>query len=397
MKILVVNAGSSSLKYQLFQLEDDKQDVLASGLCERIGIDGANISHETFEGKTFDLETDMPDHTIAVKLVIDALLSSEHGVLESLEEVNAVGHRVVHGGEKFADSVLIDDEVKAAIKECYPLAPLHNPANIMGIEACEKAMPGIKQVAVFDTAFHQTIPDQAYMYALPYELYEKHAIRRYGFHGTSHKYVSEQAYEMLGDQDAKIITLHLGNGSSIAAIDAGKSVDTSMGMTPLAGVPMGTRCGDIDPAIVTFLIDQENLSTQEVDNLMNKESGFLGVSGVSSDNRDIENAATQGNNRAELVSNMFAYSCKKYIGSYIAALNGVDALVFTAGIGENASTVRANICENLEYLGIKLDPEKNKIRSKDNLEISADDSKVKIFVIRTNEELKIALDTAQLV
>ena len=396
MRILVVNAGSSSLKYQLFELADEKQEVLASGLCERIGIDGANISHETNTGKTFKLETEMPDHTVAVKLVIDALLSPMHGVLKSLDEVDAVGHRVVHGGEKFAESVLITEDVKQAIKDCYPLAPLHNPANIMGIEACEKAMPGIKQVAVFDTAFHQTIPAKAYMYALPYDLYEKHGIRRYGFHGTSHSYVAEQAYKMLDNPKAKIITCHLGNGSSISAIDAGKCMDTSMGMTPLAGVPMGTRCGDIDPAIVTFLMEQENLSSKEVDNLMNKESGFLGVSGVGSDCRDLEQAADEGNERADLINKMFAYDCKKYIGSYAAAMNGVDAIIFTAGIGENASTVRAAICQDLDFLGIKMDEEKNKVRSKENIEISAADSKVKIFVIRTNEELKIALDTARL-
>lgn len=396
MKVLVVNAGSSSLKYQLFNLTGGQHQVMCKGLCERIGIAGSNIHHETEDGREFNLESDMPNHTVAVQLVIDAILSPDHGVLTDLSAVSAVGHRVVHGGEKFAHSVLIDAEVKQAIKACYPLAPLHNPANMMGIEACEKAMPGIPQVAVFDTAFHQTIPEAAYMYALPYDLYKKYGIRRYGFHGTSHAYVADQAYQMLGKPDAKVITCHLGNGSSISAIKAGKCIDTSMGMTPLAGVPMGTRCGDMDPAIVTFLMDQEKLSSADVDKLMNKESGFLGVSGVSSDCRDLEAAKNSGNARAELALDMFYYNCHKVIGSYVAALDGVDAIVFTAGIGENSVNTRAGILEGFDYLGLKLDAEANQKRSKENLEISAEDSKVKVFVIRTDEELRIAQDTAAL-
>ena len=396
MKILVVNAGSSSLKYQLFDLECKDRPVRASGICERIGIAGSNIQHETGDGREFNAEVEISDHTIAVKLVIDALLSADHGVLSSLAEVDAVGHRVVHGGEKFANSVIINDEVKQAIKECYPLAPLHNPANIMGIEACEKAMPGISQVAVFDTAFHQTLPSKAYMYALPYELYEKHAIRRYGFHGTSHAFVSEKAMELMDNPNAKIITCHLGNGSSIAAIDSGKSIDTSMGMTPLAGVPMGTRTGDMDPAVVTYLLEHENLTSTEVDNLMNKESGFFGVSGVSSDCRDLYAAAGQGNERATLILNMFSYNCSKYIGAYTAALGGVDAIVFTAGIGENTPHLREDMLRNLDYLGVELDRELNYGKIGDYQLISTDKSKVKVYVIRTNEELKIAQETAAL-
>ncbi len=396
MKVLVVNAGSSSLKYQLFNLTDGQHQVMCKGLCERIGIAGSNIHHETAGGKEFDLQADMPDHTVAVKLVIDAILSPEHGVLTDLNAVSAVGHRVVHGGEKFAKSVLINAEVKQAIKACYPLAPLHNPANMMGIEACEKAMPGIPQVAVFDTAFHQTIPEAAYMYALPYDLYKKHGIRRYGFHGTSHAYVADQTYQMLGKPDAKIITCHLGNGSSISAIKAGKCIDTSMGMTPLAGVPMGTRCGDIDPAIVTFLMQQEKITSEEADKLMNKQSGFLGISGVSSDCRDLESAKDSGNARAKLALDMFYYNCHKVIGSYVAALDGVDAIVFTAGIGENSSNTRAGILKGFDYLGLKLDEAANQKRSKENLEISRADSKVKVFVVRTDEELRIAQDTAAL-
>lgn len=396
MKILVVNAGSSSLKYQLFDLEDDKNDVLASGICERIGIDGSNLHHETENGTEFNSDFEMPDHKVAVELVIDALLSPEHGVLQSLNEVEAVGHRVVHGGEEFANSVVIDEEVKDAIKACYPLAPLHNPPNIMGIEACEAAMPGKTQVAVFDTAFHQTIPDKAFMYALPYELYEKHGIRRYGFHGTSHAYVSEIAMELMDNPEAKVITCHLGNGSSIAAVNAGECIDTSMGMTPLAGVPMGTRTGDLDPAVVTYLMEHEDLSAEQVDSIMNKESGFLGVSGVSSDCRDLSAAADSGNARAELALKMFNYSCSKYIGAYSAALGGVDAIVFTAGIGENSPSLRLEILEKLSYLGVELDSELNSQKIGAYQLISTEDSRVKVYVIRTDEELKIAQETAAL-
>ncbi|NLM18779.1 MAG: acetate kinase [Clostridiaceae bacterium] len=396
MKILVVNAGSSSLKYQLFDLESAQRAVLASGLCERIGIDGSNLQHETGDGRKYNVEVKMPDHTVAVKLVIDALLSDDHGVLSSLAEVDAVGHRVVHGGEKFANSVIINEEVKQTIKDCYPLAPLHNPANIMGIEACEKAMPNIIQVAVFDTAFHQTLPDKAFMYALPYELYEKHAIRRYGFHGTSHAFVSEKAMQLMDNPNAKIITCHLGNGSSIAAIDAGKSIDTSMGMTPLAGVPMGTRTGDMDPAVVTYLLEYENMTPAEVDNLMNKQSGFFGVSGVGSDYRDLQAAADQGNARAELTLRMFTYNCVKYIGAYSVVLGGIDAIVFTAGIGENAPRLREAMVSQLGHLGVELDKELNYGKVGDYQLISTDNSKVKVYVIRTNEELKIAQETAAL-
>lgn len=393
MKILVINAGSSSLKYQLFSLANEKWEVLAIGLCERIGIEGSNIQHETTDGKEYNLDTAMPDHTVAVQLVIDALISQEHGVLNSLDEISAVGHRVLHGGSKFVESVVITEKVKQTIRDYFPLGPLHNPANLMGIEACQAAMPNVPMIAVFDTAFHQTMPERAFMYALPYDLFLKHGIRRYGFHGTSHAYVADQAYQMLENDKAKIITCHLGNGSSIAAVNAGKCIDTSMGMTPLAGVSMGTRCGDIDPAIVPFLMNEESLSTQEIDDLMNKESGVLGISGVSSDFRDITKAKNNGNKRAELALDMFYYHCKKYIGAYSAALGGLDAIIFTAGIGENDHNIRANICKDLEYLGVKID---SGLNSNNNKIISASDSKVKVFVINTNEELRIAQDTERL-
>lgn len=397
MKVLVINAGSSSLKYQLIDM--DTVTVLAKGLCERIGIDGSNLQHKNLvKGISEKVESPMSSHADGIKLVIDALTDAEYGVISSMSEIGAVGHRVVHGGEYFADSFIIDGKVKEALEMCTPLAPLHNPPNITGIEACEKLMPGVPQVAVFDTAFHQTVPQKAYMYALPYELYEKHKIRKYGFHGTSHKYVAQEAAKMLGKpaEELKIITCHLGNGSSISAVDGGKCVDTSMGFTPLDGVVMGTRTGSMDPAVVTFLMENENLDVKGVDALMNKKSGVLGVSGISSDFRDLSAAADEGNERAKLALDMFTYTVKKRIGAGSAAMGGVDAVVFTAGVGENDSATRAAVVEGLEYMGIKIDAEKNKVRG-EACDISASDARVKTLVIPTNEELMIALDTARLV
>ncbi|MBO5364229.1 MAG: acetate kinase [Clostridia bacterium] len=393
MKILVINAGSSSLKYQFIDI--DTKQVLAKGLCERIGIDG-KLTQKVSGRDNFVREDAMKDHSDAIRMVIEALTDKEVGVISDMKEIDAVGHRVVHGGEIFSGSVMIDDAVMDALQQCVPLAPLHNPANIIGIEACAKIMPGVPQVGVFDTAFHQTMPKKAYMYALPYEMYEKHKIRRYGFHGTSHKYVSGRAAEMLGKnpEDLKIITLHLGNGSSITAVDGGKSVDTSMGFTPLAGVTMGTRCGDIDPAIVTFLMENEGLDAKGVDALMNKESGVFGISGLSSDFRDLE-AAMDTDEKAKLALDMFAYSVKRYVGAYAAAMGGVDAIVFTAGIGENTALMRAAITEGLEFMGIKIDPELNKIRGEEK-DISAADATVRTLVIPTDEEMMIAMDTARL-
>lgn len=394
MNILVLNCGSSSLKYQLIDME--KQSVLAVGLCERIGIDG-KLKHTPSGKEPFVSNDEMKDHTVAVQMVINALLDKEHGVISDVKEINAVGHRVVHGGEFFAKSVVIDDEVIKAIEACIDLAPLHNPANLIGIRACEKLMPGVPQVAVFDTAFHQTMPEKAYLYAIPYELYEKHKIRKYGFHGTSHKYVSERAVSMLGKnaEDLKVITCHLGNGGSICAVDGGKSVDTSMGFTPLEGLVMGTRCGDIDPAVVSFLMEKENMTNKDVDNLMNKKSGVLGLSGVSSDFRDIEGAANEGNKRAQIALDSFHYKVAKYIGEYFVALGNVDAIVFTAGLGENSKTSRKAICEYLKCFGVEINEEKNSIRGEE-VEISSANSKVKVLVIPTNEELMIAKDTQEL-
>lgn len=398
MKILVINAGSSSLKYQLIDMETEA--VLAKGLCERIGIDGSKLNHTPEGGEKVVIEKPMKDHSDAITMVLEALTDANHGVISGMDEINAVGHRVVHGGEYFSKSVVIDAEVKKAIEACVPLAPLHNPANIIGIEACEKAMPGVPQVGVFDTAFHQTMPASAYMYALPYNLYEKYKIRKYGFHGTSHKYVTGECAKMLGkkQEDINIITFHLGNGSSITAVKDGKSVDTSMGFTPLAGVVMGTRCGVIDPAIVKFIADNEGISLEEVDALLNKQSGVLGISGVSSDFRDLEAGQQKGDERCELALDMFIASVRKYLGNYLVNLGGADAIVFTAGIGENTPAMRKAITENCEFLGIKLDDEKNNkaIRGAQG-EISADDSKIKVFVIPTNEELMIAKETAELV
>lgn len=395
MKILVINAGSSSLKYQLISMEE--RQVLAKGLCEKIGLPDSRIKFKPFDGEQVITESPMPDHSAAIALVLAALTNEEYGVISSMSEISAVGHRVVHGGELFSGSVLITDEVKKALEQCTPLAPLHNPANLIGIAACEKTMPGVPQVAVFDTAFHQTMPKHAYMYALPYELYQKYKIRRYGFHGTSHRYVSEKAAEMLGKpaEELKIITCHLGNGSSVTAVDGGKSVDTSMGFTPLEGVVMGTRCGSLDPAILTFLMHQEGLDADGIDKLMNKESGLQGISGVSSDFRDLEDAIEKGNERAQLAVDMFYYSVKKYIGAYAAAMGGVDAVVFTAGIGENNAEGRLEIVKGLEFMGIRIDEEKNKVRG-EALDISAPGATVHTLVIPTDEEMMIALDTMEL-
>lgn len=397
MKILVINAGSSSLKYQLIDMDTEK--VLAKGLCERIGIEGSKLNHTPDGGEKNVIEKDMKDHSDAIKMVIEALTDANYGVISDMSEIAAVGHRVVHGGETFSGSVIIDSEVKKALEECIPLAPLHNPANLIGIAACEEAMPGVPQIGVFDTAFHQSMTKESYMYAVPYELYEKHKVRKYGFHGTSHKYVSQEAAKMLGKkpEELKMITCHMGNGSSITAVDGGKSVDTSMGFTPLAGVVMGTRCGDIDPAIVKFIAESENMTISEVDALLNKQSGVQGISGVSSDFRDLEAAQAQGNERAALALDMFVESVRKYIGAYMVKMGGVDAIIFTAGIGENTPVMRDAITKNLEAFGIKVDPEKNEkaIRGA-QMDISADDSKVKVLVVPTNEELMIAKETLEL-
>ena len=395
MKILVINCGSSSLKYQLFDM--DNEAVLAKGLVERIGIDGSQIKHTKTGMDAVTHITPIPDHKVAIKLVLDALLDKNHGVLSSLSELSAIGHRVVHGAEEFATSVKIDAKVMDALKRCIPLAPLHNPANIMGIEAVTEALPNIPQVGVFDTAFHQTMPRHAFIYGVPYEYYEKHKIRRYGFHGTSHYFVSHRAAEMLGQpiEKLKIVTCHLGNGSSITAVDGGKSVDTSMGFTPLAGVLMGTRSGDVDPALLPFIAKAENMNLDQVDALLNKKSGLLGISGLSSDLRDVESAAAKGDARAKLAEDVLNYGVKKFIGAYAAAMGGIDVLVFTAGVGENSASTRAAVCDGLEFLGIKIDPVKNDMRGKE-MEISAAGSRVHVMVIPTNEELMIARDTKRL-
>ena len=395
MNVLVINCGSSSLKFQLINSESEK--VLAKGLCERIGIDGS-LTYQPAGGEKVKSDKAMPTHTEAIQFVIDALTDAETGVVKSLDEIGAVGHRVVHGGEKFASSVVITDEVKAAIEECNDLAPLHNPANLIGINACQKLMPGTPMVAVFDTAFHQTMPASSYLYGLPHRLYTEYGVRRYGFHGTSHKYVSQRAAAMLGKDiaDLKIITCHLGNGASIAAVDGGKVVDTSMGLTPLEGLIMGTRCGDIDPAIIPFIMKKENLDADGVDKLMNKESGVYGMTGISSDFRDISTAAAEGNQKAIDALDAYHKRVKKYIGAYAAEMNGVDAIVFTAGLGENGIEDRLAIASNLEVLGVKMDAEANNVRGKERV-ISAADSKVKVLLIPTNEELMIARDTLELV
>ena len=397
MKILVINAGSSSIKYQLIDMATEK--VIAKGMCDRIGIAGGNFKLKADGREDYKVDIQMANHKEAVKLVLDALVSPEHGVIESLSEISAVGHRVLHGGEKFSGSVIVDEKVIAAIEECCELGPLHNPHNLTGIRACEAMMPGVPQVAVFDTGFHQTMPDYAYMYALPYEYYEKYRIRRYGFHGTSHRYVSLRAAEMLGRKDLKIVTCHLGNGSSIAAVKDGKCFDTTMGLTPLEGIMMGTRCGSIDPAIIPLLMKKENLTPDEIDTIMNKKSGILGVSQVTSDNRDIEQGAKEGNERYQLIESMICHQLTKYIGGYAAAMGGVDAVVFTGGIGENNPHYRARVAEKLAFLGVELDEEINKkaMRTSEEFVLTTPDSKVKVLMIPTNEELMIAKDTLELV
>ena len=396
MNVLVINAGSSSLKYQL--LNPDTQEILAKGLCERIGIDGKFTYKPTGKTAVKAADVAMPTHSEAIQTVLNALVDKDNGVIGSMAEIDAVGHRVVHGGEKFAKSVLITDEVMAAIEECNPLAPLHNPANIIGIRACQKLMPNTPMVAVFDTAFHQTMPPVAYTYALPYEYYEQDKVRRYGFHGTSHKYVAQRAAAMLGKpiEELKLISCHLGNGSSITAINGGKSVDTSMGFTPLAGLPMGTRAGDLDAGILQYLMNKHGMNIDEMLNVLNKKSGVEGVSHISSDFRDLENAEAEGNQRAELALRVFDYAVKKYIGAYAAAMGGVDAVIFTAGVGENGPETRESACAGLEFMGIKIDPEKDKVRGKE-MDVSTDDAKVRVLVIPTNEELMIAMDTAAIV
>lgn len=392
MNVLIINAGSSSLKYQLMNPETGA--VSAKGLCERIYIDG-RLTHNA-NGKKIVKDIPMPTHSEAIAAVLAILVDPVDGVIKSTDEIDAVGHRVLHGGMEFFDSCIINDEVIAAIEKCIPLGPLHNPANLMGIRACQAVMPKTPQVAVFDTAFHMTMPPKAYRYAIPTEYYENDSIRRYGFHGTSHKYVTKRAIELMGRKDIKLVNCHLGNGSSLSAVKDGKCQDTSMGLTPLAGVPMGTRSGDIDPAVVQFIMNKYGMSADECLNMLNKKSGVLALSGVSSDFRDIENGAEEGNENCALALDKFAYEVRKYIGSYAAALGGLDCLVFTAGVGENSASMRARICEGLEFLGVKLDPEKNNTRGKEAI-ISADDSKVTVWVIPTNEELMIAQDTAALV
>lgn len=395
MKVLVINAGSSSLKYQLIDM--DTESALAVGLCERIGIKDGIITQKRFDGKKFEKTTYFPNHKIAIEEVVKALTDSNFGVIKGMSEINAVGHRVVHGGEKFTASALIDADVEKSIRDCFDLAPLHNPPNMTGISACKELMPGVPMIAVFDTAFHMTMPKYAFMYALPYELYEKYGIRKYGFHGTSHMYVARRAAAMLRKpiDETNVITCHLGNGSSITAVKDGKSIETTMGFTPLEGVCMGTRCGSIDPAVVPFIMEKEGLSTRDVDTLMNKKSGVLGVSGISNDFRDLDEAASKGNERAELALEIFACKIKKAIGEYNAILNGADAIVFTAGIGENSASIRKRILSNLDGIGIKIDEEKNKIRGQE-IDIATPDSKIRVLVIPTNEELAIARDTKEI-
>lgn len=395
MKVLVINCGSSSLKYQVLDMTNEVLE--AKGLVERIGMEGAVITHEKIGMDKFKLVTPMENHKDAIGHVLDAIVDPEHGVVKDMSEIGAVGHRVVHAGEKYAESVVIDDAVLATLEECVDLAPLHNPPNLLGIAACRELMPDTPMVAVFDTAFHQTMPPESYIYAIPYEYYEKYGIRRYGFHGTSHKYVAERAADILNVNinDLKLITCHLGNGASVSAIKRGVCLDTSMGFTPLEGLVMGTRCGDIDPAIVTYIREKEHLAQGEANEILNKKSGVLGISGVSSDFRDLEAAAAEGNERALLAIKVFAHKVRSYIGAYIAEMNGVDAIVFTAGVGENDISMRDIICNDMGNLGIKLDLVKNKVRGKEMI-ISRDDSRVKIILVPTNEELMIARDTYRL-
>ena len=396
MKTLVINCGSSSLKYQLIDMATE--DCMVQGLVERIGIEGSILTQKV-EGKDkYVINSDIKDHKEAIRLVLEALVDPVHGVIKSMDEISAVGHRVVHGGEKYSDSVLINDEVLQSIKDCIVLAPLHNPPNVIGIEACKELMPNTPMVAVFDTAFHQTMPKEAFLYALPYELYSENGIRKYGFHGTSHMYVSNKVAEVMGKdiKDLKIVTCHLGNGASLCAVKNGVSIDTTMGFTPLDGIVMGTRSGSIDPAIVLYLINELKYSTEDVNTLLNKKSGVLGISGVSSDFRDIEDAAAKGDERAILALDIYHYRIRTQIGAYAAAMGGVDAIVFTAGVGENGPETREACLEGLEFLGVKVDKEKNNVRGKVR-EISTEDSTVKAFVIPTNEELVIARDTKNLV
>ena len=394
MKILVINAGSSSLKYQLIDMENES--LLAKGLCERIGIDG-RLTHKPQNGKpVFEADVPFPTHKEAIEAVLEKLTSKEYGVVETMSEIGAVGHRVLHGGIEFTESCVVDDACEAAIKKCFPLGPLHNPANLMGIKACQAAMPGVPQVAVFDTSFGMSMTPEAYIYAIPYEYYENDSIRRYGFHGTSHRFVSARACEIMGKKGTRVINCHLGNGSSVSASIDGKCVDTSMGLTPLEGLPMGTRSGNLDPAILQFIMNKYGYTADEMLNILNKKSGVLGISGVGSDFRDLEKAAKEGNERAQLALDKFAYEVRKYIGSYAAAMGGVDIITFTAGLGENGPDMRESICRGLEFLGVRVDHEKNQVRGKET-DISASDSTVKVYVIPTNEELMIARDTLALV
>ena len=398
MNILVLNCGSSSIKYQLFDMQDSAR-VLAKGLLERIGITDGILTHKPTGKDNYKVVLDIPDHTVGINMVMEALVHPVHGVINSISEIMAVGHRVAHGGENFKESVLIDNDVKRDIENCAELAPLHNPAHLKGILSCEKLLPGIPQVAVFDTSFHQTMPDYAFMYAIPYEYYEKYRIRKYGFHGTSHRFVAEKACKMLNMDlyKSKIITCHLGNGASITAVDNGKSIDTSMGFTPVDGLIMGTRTGEIDPGVLLYLADKEELSVSGVNNMINKKSGVAGISQLSSDMRDLEIAANEGNPKALLALNMYAYKIKKFIGAYVAALNGLDLLIFTAGVGENDFNARKMICTGMEYLGIKINPEINHgVKGKD-LVISTPDSRVKVMVVTTDEEFVIASDTKAIV
>ena len=394
MKILVINAGSSSLKYQLIDMENES--LLAKGLCERIGIDG-RLTHKPQNGKpVYEADVPFPTHKEAIEAVLEKLTSKEYGVVETMAEIGAVGHRVLHGGIEFTESCVVDDACEAAIKKCFPLGPLHNPANLMGIKACQAAMPGVPQVAVFDTSFGMSMTPEAYIYAIPYEYYENDSIRRYGFHGTSHRFVSARACEIMGKKGTRVINCHLGNGSSVSASIDGKCVDTSMGLTPLEGLPMGTRSGNLDPAILQFIMNKDGYTADEMLNILNKKSGVLGISGVGSDFRDLEKAAKEGNERAQLALDKFAYEVRKYIGSYAAAMGGVDIITFTAGVGENGPDMRESICEGLGFLGVHVDHEKNQVRGKET-DISAADSTVKVYVIPTNEELMIARDTLALV
>lgn len=399
MKILVINAGSSSLKYQLIDMSND--EVIAKGMCDRIGIEGGEFKLKVPGRDDYTLKIHMANHEEAVKLVIDGLTDKEYGVISSMDEIGAVGHRLVHGADKFSKSVIINDDVIETVKECSVLSPLHNPANLTGVKACQEIMGDIPQVGVFDTGFHQTMPDYAYLYPIPYKYYEKYRIRRYGFHGTSHRYVTLRAAEMLGKkpEDTKIVTCHLGNGSSIAAVDGGKCLDTTMGMTPLEGIMMGTRSGTIDPAIIPFLMEKENMTAQDIDKMLNKESGILGISEKTSDNRDIEQGARQGDERCKLIENMLCHQLTKYVGGYIAAMGGCDAVVFTGGIGENNPAYRKRVADKLAFMGVKIDDEKNEFAKRNGLEvdISAADTTAHILVIPTNEELMIAKDTYELI